>query len=248
MEATLQEEMLRQLARVHVQGHNQFWTMVLKAVLPMHLAVQVCEQALAGYMPWHEAIGIVRWAEVSTAMLEHIAMLRHKQGQDKDMFMAETKYLSLNNMVQLCPLHANQRLNAVLDVMKMDITKAMIKGKVISWTLYEEVSTCFVDHLEEQWAMYSCLNTFGHEVVTWDIAPIVLPGSQGRVTPAPKPSAPRAASPIDKATAEPVNPLPTSTYSHVVVEGGAGDAVPAYLRAFTLLLQQVSWDAERGIP
>jgi hypothetical protein len=237
MEATLQEEVLRGLAVTPVNNDKDFWTLVLEAVLPMHLAVRVCEQALDAYMPWHEPVGIKRWHEVTQTLLEYIALLRCKQGKDKALFLAETRYIGLGKMVQLCPLYHCQQLSGVLDTMSMDITAYMDRKEAVPRSLYELVTSRFIAHLEKQWKRFSCVHTFGHSEVIGEIVPIVptLPKAT------PKPPGSRAASPQGTGLALQASPMDIPpSYTQVVIAGGAGDPNPLQLRAIQVSPGKIS--------
>jgi hypothetical protein len=230
MEHTLRDEMLEKLQVTPVQDSKSFWTMVLRVVIPLHISIQVCEQALDEYMPWHEPIGITRWVAILNALMGHLTLLQHKMGKERDLLIAETWYRHLHKVVQRCPLKEYRELKAVFNSFKLPITKAMEQGTVITCDMYEDVSAQFTKYLVEQWDEFSCQDLFGHKLVKGEIGPTPTPPKTSQ-TPRVQTPAPTPASPTPSVKA-PVTPAPPS-YGQVVVEGGAGPAPIAMIRAFT---------------
>jgi hypothetical protein len=229
LDNALQEEMQEMLKEHPVQDPKVFWKMVFKVILPVHLSIPACTQAMEEYMPWHEPVGILRWAAVLTALLEHLSYLRHKRGMEKDLHIAETRYHHLQRMIQLCPLQPNMQLDTAFTAYQVDISTAMDKDEEITTSMYNAASTAFIKYLTQKWAKYSCFDTFGHRLVQGDIAPTQVPVTHTppplRATPSPP------VSPKPAARASPAPPPPT--YQQVVVEGGVGPGPLGQVRAFT---------------
>jgi hypothetical protein len=192
----LQEQMQRELKANPVQDSSAFWTMVYQVIIPSHLATQACHKALNEYMPWHEPVGITRWQAVVTALLNHMALLKHKQDKAKRFMVAEGRYQHLHDMINLCPVKENRELIDRFEFYKVTIDSASAKREVIKASMYEAANAPFIKYLTERWDRYSCQDLFGHKLVQGHVGPTLAPQPKAHPKPAPAPQSPIQTPPV----------------------------------------------------